>query len=119
MRAAAIIPLCTLILGAASTLPAAADGIRYLSCRADNEDAQSVVAIDEARKKVCDPEFARTWMAPSAFDTGRIAWGDGASTKSITHSRKGSRYEHDTYFIVVHIGHCNKIKAPAVPLCSG
>lgn len=98
----------------------AGDVVHYLACRADNEDQQSIVAIDETAKKVCDREFSSGWMTPTAFDKSLIEWGNGSSDrKSIVTSRKGSRYEHDTYFVIVHIGHCNKIKAPAAPLCSG
>jgi hypothetical protein len=108
--------LCSFFAPTAS----AEDVLRYLDCRADNEDGQSLVVIDETAKRVCDPEFSPHWMTPSAFDGSKIEWGDGGgSTKSITHGRKGSRYEHDTYFIVVHIGHCKKIKAPSAQPCPG
>lgn len=96
------------------------DVIHYVACRADNEDAQSLIAIDDTTKKVCDREFASGWITPMIFNDTTVEWGDGAaSRKSITRGRKGSRYEHDTYFIVVHIGHCTKLKAPAAPLCAG
>lgn len=113
--------LCALMLtGGLAFAASAGDAISYLACRADNEDAQSFIAIDETTKKVCDREFATGWITPTAYDATTIEWGDGAaSRKSITRSRKGSRYEHDTYFIVVHIGHCHKVKAPAAPLCKG
>jgi hypothetical protein len=98
----------------------AGDAVHYLSCRADNEDTPSLVGIDETTKKVCDREFSSQWLAPLEFDGAKIEWGDGGgSTKSITHNRKGSRYEHDTYFVLVHIGHCNKAKAPSVEPCKG
>ena len=100
--------------------PARADVIHYYACRADNEDQPSLVAIDETTKKVCDREFAEGWMTPTVFNAGNIEWGDGGATsKLIVHSRKGSRYEHHTYFIIVHIGHCNKVKAPATAPCQG
>lgn len=98
----------------------AADIIRYFSCRADNEDAQNLVAIDETTRKVCDRDFAPGWITPMIFDQSTIEWSDGsASRKSIVRSRKGLRYEHDSLFIVVHIGHCSKAKAPPTPLCNG
>lgn len=109
-----------LVLSCCGPGASAADAIRYLACRADNEDGQSLIAINETTRKVCDREFAAGWIAPLVFDATTIEWGDGgASRKSISYSRKGSRYEHDTYFVIVHIGHCNKIKAPSAPLCSG
>lgn len=100
--------------------PAYADVIHYYACRADNEEQASLVAIDETTKKVCDREFAAGWMTPTAFDASTIEWGDGGgASKLIIHSRKGSRYERHTYFIIVHIGHCNKVKAPPAPPCQG
>lgn len=112
--------MAAVLLSAAVSSVNAGDVVHYLACRADNEDQQSIVAIDETTKKICDREFSSAWMAPMAFDKSLIEWGNGSSDrKSIATSRKGSRYEHDTYFVVVHIGHCNKIKAPPTPLCSG
>ena len=107
-----------LVCGVAAAA-SAGDGVKYLSCRADNEDAPSLIAIDETAKKVCDREFAAGWMTPLVFDATTVEWGDGPSRKSITRGKKGSRYEHDTYFIVVHIGHCSKLKAPSAPMCNG
>ena len=105
-----------LSVGIAPAAPAA-DVIHYLSCRADNEDAESVIAVDETTRKVCDRDFAPGWITPMIFDQSTIEWSDGAaSRKSIVRSRKGLRYEHDSLFIVVHIGHCSKAKAlPAIP----
>ena len=119
MRISSSIIAAVLLLAAVPSVNAG-DVVYYLACRADNEDQQSVVAIDETAKKICDREFSTAWMAPMAFDKSLIEWGNGSSDrKSIVRSRKGSRYEHDTYFVVSHIGHCNKIKAPPAPLCSG
>lgn len=109
-----------LIFGFCLSGASAGDAIRYLACRADNEDAQSLIAINDTTKKVCDHEFAAGWIAPMVFDSTMIEWGDGgASRKSISRNRRGSRYEHDTYFVIVHIGHCSKVKAPSRPLCAG
>jgi hypothetical protein len=110
-----------LLLLAAATPADAGDVVHYFACRADNEDQESIVAIDETTKKICDREFAQAWMTPTVFAKNEIDWGEtgGSNRKSITRSRKGSRYEHDTYFIMVHIGHCNKVKAPSTPLCQG
>jgi hypothetical protein len=111
--------LSALLLCGVSQVALAGDDVKYLSCRADNEDAESLVAIDETTKKVCDREFDSSWMTPLVFNGSTIEWGTGPSRKSITRGKKGSRYEHDTYFIVVHIGHCTKLKAPSSPLCNG
>jgi hypothetical protein len=120
MRKALASIVVLVLCGGFSAAASAADVIRYLSCRADNETEQSVVAIDETRKAICDREFAAHWLAPSIYDATTIEWGDGAgSTKSITRGRKGSRYEHDSLFIVVHIGHCHKMPAPAEQPCKG
>jgi hypothetical protein len=107
-----------LLCGMAAEAPAG-DAIRYLACRADNEEGQSIIAIDDASKRICDREFAPDWMTPLVFNSTTIEWGDGPSRKSITRGKKGSRYEHDTYFIMVHIGHCSIIKTPPPSLCNG
>jgi hypothetical protein len=110
------------LLALATVMPASAgDVVHYFACRADNEDQESVVAIDETTKKICDREYGQEWMTPTVFAKNEIDWGEssGSNRKSITRGRKGSRYEHATYFIVVHIGHCNKVKAPSTPLCQG
>jgi len=87
----AIASLCALLLCALSTAPAVADDIRYFSCRADNDDRESLVAVDATTRKVCDHEFARGWMAPMVFDTTTIAWGDGAlvAARTVTDAPDG------------------------------
>lgn len=120
MRILPTLLLTSLLLAQIASAASAGDAIRYFACRADNEDAQSLIAIDETTHKVCDRDFAPGWITPTTFDQTTIEWSDGAaSLKSIVRSRKGIRYEHDSLFIVVHIGHCSKVKAPAAPLCNG
>jgi hypothetical protein len=111
--------VCALLLCCIATTAWAGDDVKYLSCRADNEDAPSLIMIDETTRKVCDREFGSGWITPLIFNSSTVEWGDGPSRKSITQGKKGSRYEHDSYFIVVHIGHCTKLKAPSAPPCNG
>jgi hypothetical protein len=56
--------------------------------------------------------------ATSIFDGTEIEWSDGLSTKKIYLKGKNKRYEHDI-FILVHVGHCQKVKAPTAELCKG
>jgi hypothetical protein len=105
---------CSFAVSAAS----AADAIRYVSCRADNDSDASTFAIDETAKKVCDRDFSDAWIAPLIFDGTEIEWSDGLSTKAIYLKGKNKRYEHDI-FILVHVGHCKKVKAPTAELCKG
>lgn len=112
-------PLTVLLLcGSFAASASADDVVRYLSCRADNETTESIIALDETTKKVCDRGTGSSWFEPSVFDKAKIEWSDGAgSTKSIfMKSKGGKRYEHDT-FILVHIGHCKKVAAPPTQLC--
>lgn len=120
MRLPSVFLLASLLLSGIASAASAGDAIRYLACRADNEDAPSLIAIDETTHKVCDRDFAPGWITPMTFDQTTVEWSDGAaSLKSIVRSRKGIRYEHDSLFIVVHIGHCSKVKAPTAPICNG
>jgi len=100
----------------AANAASAADVIRYLSCRADNESTASIFGIDETTKKVCDRESGASWFAPPIFDASKIEWNDGWSTKSICRTGKDKRYEHDI-LILVHIGRCKKVAAPSEQLC--
>ena len=109
-----IILCCLFAVSAAS----AADVIRYISCRSDNDSVSSTFGIDETAKKVCDRDFSDAWIAPLIFDGTEIEWSDGLSTKTIYLKGKNKRYEHDI-FILVHVGHCQKVKAPTAELCKG
>jgi hypothetical protein len=102
----------------AVTAASAADAIRYVSCRADNDSDASIFGIDETTKKVCDRDTGNAWFAPLIFDASEIEWSDGLSTKAIYLKGKNKRYEHDI-FILVHVGHCKKVKAPTAELCKG
>jgi len=94
----------------------AADKITYLECKADNEDQPSVFALDDTTQKVCDRAVQEHWFKPAAFDAKFVSWQDGSSTKSIYRKGKSKHYEHNV-LILVHIGHCNHVKAPTNELC--
>ena len=107
----AVLSLFDILSGAAS-----ADKITYLECRADNEDQPSLYALDDTTQKVCDRAVQDTWFSPATFDARLVSWQDGGSTKSIYRTGTDRRYEHNV-LILVHIGRCKKVSAPATELC--
>jgi hypothetical protein len=114
MRAVACLLL--LVLSGIFAATQAADKITYLECKADNDDQPSLFALDDTTQKVCDRAVQDRWFTPAAFDAKFVSWQDGSSTKSIYRKGKDKRYEHNV-LILVHIGHCNHVKAPPAGLC--
>jgi len=57
-----------------------------------------------------------TSFSPATFDARLVSWQDGGSTKSIYRTGTDRRYEHNV-LILVHIGRCKKVSAPATELC--
>jgi hypothetical protein len=108
--------LLMLSFGAVLANAEAADKITYLECKADNEDQPSLFALDDTTQKVCDRAVQDRWFAPAAFDAKFVSWQDGSSTKLIYRKGKNKHYERNV-LILVHIGHCNHVKAPASELC--
>jgi len=113
---ATLASLLVLCLCGPLAAPASADKITYLECRADNEDQQSLFALDDTTQKVCDRAVQDTWFSPATFDARLVSWQDGGTTKYIYRKGKEKRYEHNV-LILVHVGRCNHVKAPATELC--
>lgn len=119
MRAALASLLTLPLLLAFSGMLASAQGadkITYLECKADNEDQPSLFALDDTTQKVCDRAVQDHWFTPAAFDAKFVSWQDGSATKLIYRKGKNKHYERNV-LILVHIGHCNHVKAPAAELC--
>jgi hypothetical protein len=94
----------------------AGDKITYLACRADNEYDASNFGLDDAAHKVCDRSVETTWFSPTTFESAKVIWTDGFSTKAVYRTGQDKRYEHD-FLLLVHVGHCEKVEPAASQFC--
>ena len=94
----------------------AADKITYFVCKADNDDEASVFGLDDTAQKVCDRSVEATWFSPTTFESAKVIWNDGLSTKAI-YRTGDKRYEHNI-LLLVHTGHCDKVQPTASQSCN-
>jgi len=92
-----------------------ADKITYFACKADNDDEASVFGLDDIAQKVCDRSVEATWFSPTTFESAKVIWNDGLSTKAI-YRTGDKRYEHN-FLLLVHTGHCDKVQPTTSQSC--
>ncbi len=112
----AVALLFAVLACASAVAQALTDKIDYYECRADNDAAESVFAVDETTGKVCDRSSQDAWINPTAFDAAHVVWNDQTSTKAIYRKGKDKRYEHDI-FLFVHVGRCSHLKVVPEHTC--